>query len=269
MADKLVVIRSIVGATGDHYAFQCLTGRSHSQQPAGGWPSIGSVVSKLQGPADPAVPPFIGLAPAMGHMPWADPGQPGFLGIANAAFKPRQGAGMDDLVLKASRSIGSTIAGPCLTGLDRFRRDVDVSGTMAGMDAFKQQAFGVLTSSKLVNALDLSKEDPRVVRAIRPWRSEQPRRRRPEIDVAFPAWPGGWSKPAPGSSRCAFSRWDWHGQNFSAARQDMPLLDQGVSALVEDLYERGLDKTCRSSSGANSAARRRSTRTPAAITGRR
>src|SRR6266566_3915002 len=36
MMDKLVVIRSIVGATGDHYAFQCLTGRTHRQQPAGG-----------------------------------------------------------------------------------------------------------------------------------------------------------------------------------------------------------------------------------------
>ena len=38
MADKLAVIRSIVGATGDHYSFQCLTGRSHQRQPAGGWP---------------------------------------------------------------------------------------------------------------------------------------------------------------------------------------------------------------------------------------
>src|SRR5262245_25419575 len=51
MMDRLVVIRSIVGATGDHYSFQCLTGRSHKQQPQGGWPSIGAVLSKLNGPA--------------------------------------------------------------------------------------------------------------------------------------------------------------------------------------------------------------------------
>jgi uncharacterized protein (DUF1501 family) len=46
-------------------------------------------------------------------------------------------------------------------------------------------------------------------------------------------------------SRCvtlAFSRWDHHGDNFGALRQDLPLLDQGLSALIEDLHQRGLDK---------------------------
>ena len=46
-------------------------------------------------------------------------------------------------------------------------------------------------------------------------------------------------------ARCvtlAFSRWDHHGDNFGALRQDLPLLDQGVSALVADIYQRGLDK---------------------------
>ncbi len=38
----------------------------------------------------------------------------------------------------------------------------------------------------------------------------------------------------------AFSRWDWHDKTFDAGRQDMPMLDQGVSALVEDLHQRGL-----------------------------
>jgi len=46
-------------------------------------------------------------------------------------------------------------------------------------------------------------------------------------------------------SRCvtlAFSRWDHHGDNFGACRQDMPLLDQGLSALIDDLHSRGLEK---------------------------
>jgi uncharacterized protein (DUF1501 family) len=46
-------------------------------------------------------------------------------------------------------------------------------------------------------------------------------------------------------ARCvtlAFSRWDHHGDNFGALRQDLPLLDQGLSALIEDLHQRGLDK---------------------------
>src|SRR6266487_2681297 len=46
-------------------------------------------------------------------------------------------------------------------------------------------------------------------------------------------------------ARCvtlAFSRWDHHGDNFGALRQDLPLFDQGLSALVEDLHQRGLDQ---------------------------
>ena len=42
-----------------------------------------------------------------------------------------------------------------------------------------------------------------------------------------------------------YSRWDWHGgdgMNFVQAREDFPLLDSGLSALVTDLHERGLDK---------------------------
>ncbi|MEM7392343.1 MAG: DUF1501 domain-containing protein, partial [Verrucomicrobiota bacterium] len=37
-----------------------------------------------------------------------------------------------------------------------------------------------------------------------------------------------------------FSRWDWHGNNFKRAREDFPMLDQGVSALVQDLHDRDL-----------------------------
>src|SRR3982751_3661519 len=57
--DKTAIIRSIVGATGDHYAVQCLTGRSHVNPPPGGWPCMGSVMAKLEGAVDPAMPPFV------------------------------------------------------------------------------------------------------------------------------------------------------------------------------------------------------------------
>ncbi|HND51427.1 MAG TPA: DUF1501 domain-containing protein, partial [Pirellulaceae bacterium] len=39
-----------------------------------------------------------------------------------------------------------------------------------------------------------------------------------------------------------FSRWDHHGQNFQALRQDCPLLDRATTALIRDLHERGLDR---------------------------
>ena len=40
----------------------------------------------------------------------------------------------------------------------------------------------------------------------------------------------------------SFSFWDWHGKNFKNARENVPVLDQAVTALVEDLHQRGLDK---------------------------
>ena len=40
----------------------------------------------------------------------------------------------------------------------------------------------------------------------------------------------------------SFSRWDWHGGNFNRGREDFPMLDQGLTALVEDLHQRGMDK---------------------------
>src|SRR6187200_1044765 len=49
MMDRFAVIRSLVGSEGHHASFQCVTGRTQQAQPAGGWPSFGSIVSKLRG----------------------------------------------------------------------------------------------------------------------------------------------------------------------------------------------------------------------------
>src|SRR5204863_9091680 len=61
LMDKAVVIRSVVGNDGRHNLFQCNTGwTQESMQNLGGRPSLGAVISKLQGAIDPAVPPFVG-----------------------------------------------------------------------------------------------------------------------------------------------------------------------------------------------------------------
>lgn len=238
--DKLAIIRSMVGATDRHDAVQCLTGRLAIKPPPGGWPSMGAVLSKLQGAADPSVPPFIGLSPKMGHMEWADAGASGFLGVAHAPFKP-DGAGQSDMVLNGVTLDRLADRRALLTSFDRFRRDVDSSGSMAGLDAFNERAFGVLTSSRLVEALDLSKEDPRIRER---YGKGDPKNRDdggPKLMEHFLLA----RRLVEAGSRCvtlAFSRWDHHGKNFDALRQDLPLFDQGVSALVEDLHQRGLDK---------------------------
>ena len=240
LADKYTLIRSIVGASGGHDAVQCLTGRGRSNMPPGGWPSMGSTLSKLLGPVNKSVPPFVGLSPKMGHMPWADAGTPGFLGVAHSPFKP-SGAGQEDLVLNGVTLDRLADRRALLGSFDRFRRDVDTSGLMDGVDTFTQQAFGMLTSSQLLHALDLSKEDPRVVER---YGKGDPKNRDDGGQKLMEHFLMA-RRLIEAGSRCvtlAFSRWDHHGKNFDALRQDLPMLDQGVSALIEDLHQRGLDK---------------------------
>jgi hypothetical protein len=239
--DRLIPIRSIVGASGAHDAYECLTGhRRGRQQPPGGWPCLGSVVSKVYGPKHPSMPAFVGLSPKMGHMPWADAGDSGFLGVTHAPFKP-DGEGKGDMVLNGVTLDRLDDRKTLLTSFDRFRREADASGMMTGLDNFTEQAFGVLTSSRLMDALDIAKEDPKVRDR---YGKGDPRNRDdggPKLMEHFLMA----RRLVEAGTRCvtlAFSRWDHHGGNFNACRQDMPMLDQGLSALLDDLHERGMEK---------------------------
>ena len=238
--DRYTVIRSLVGSRAGHSSFQCFTGRAPQNQPPGGWPALGSIVSKLEGAVTPGVPPFVGLSHPTSHRPWGDPGPAGFLGTPFAPFRPN-GSGKTDLVLNGVTTERLGDRKSLLASFDRFRRQADSSGLMEGMDAFTQQAFGVLTSSQLANALDLGQEDPRVRdrygRGTTKATADGPPKHLDQFLMARRLVEAG--------ARCvtlAFSRWDWHGNNFGRARQDFPLLDQGLTALVEDLHRRGLDK---------------------------
>ncbi|MFM9963042.1 MAG: DUF1501 domain-containing protein [Planctomycetaceae bacterium] len=244
MTDKLAIIRSLVGSDGRHAAFQCQTGRRFANQIAGGWPSMGSNVSKLQGAVDPAVPPFVGLAPKMITSTWADPGQPGFLGPSHAPFLPNA-EGKKDMVLNGVDADRFGTRKSLLKSFDTLRRDVDASGMLKGMDKFTEQAFGILTSSKLAEAIDLEREAPKL--RDRYGRGSDK--------------PAGYGDAGPLNNdyfllarrlieagvrvvTLAYGRWDWHGMphgtNFSNAREHFPMLDTALSALIEDLERRDL-----------------------------
>lgn len=241
MMDKCTLIRSMADCEPSHDAFQCLTGRGVKQQPPGGWPSFGSVVSKLQGQLDPAMPGFVGLAPKMGHMEWARTGDPGFLGVANAPFQANRGGGTADMSLNGVTLDRLRDRQSLLKGFDDFRRDMDSSGLMSGIDVFNQQALGVLTSSKLLDALDLSKEDPRVAARYGKGVNENRDDGGPRLTEHFLAA----RRLVEAGARVvtlAFSRWDYHSDNFRQLREDLPLLDSALSALIMDLHERGMDK---------------------------
>ncbi len=242
MADKFSFVRSMVGCEGPHDLMMCLTGRpGRKNVPPGGWPSIGSALSKLKGQASSDCPPFVGLSPKCRHDEWGDPGQSGFLGPAHSAFTPFRGGGKEDIVLDGVSIERLRDRRALLSSFDQFRREVDQSGMMEGLDTFNEQAFGVLTSSALAEALDLSKEDPKLVdrygKGTETLQADGCWKRLDQFLMARRLVEAG--------ARCVtvgFSRWDWHSDNFGRGRQDFPLLDQGLSALVQDLHDRGLDK---------------------------
>jgi uncharacterized protein (DUF1501 family) len=123
-----------------------------------------------------------------------------------------------------------------LADLDSFRR---TSGSSS--DTFHDRAFDVLTSSKMVEALDVTKE---------------PERTRERYGRGSPRHQGDggpqWNDQLLMARRLveagarvvtlAYGFWDTHGQNFKSLRRQLPLFDTGISALVEDIYARGLDQ---------------------------
>lgn len=237
--DKLAPIRSVYGSpSGAHDSFICYTGRTVNNQPPGGWPSMGSTLSRLAGPADKAMPPFLGLAPKAGHPPYGSPGHPGYLGAAHSAFRT-SGPGKDDLTLNGVQPGRLDGRRSLQTGFDRFRRELDRSGLASGGDEFTGRAFDVLTSSKLADALNLEKESVKVRERYgkgdtRNYGDGAPR----NLEHFLLA-----RRLVEAGARCVtlnYGRWDFHSRNHSELLGHLPWFDQGLSALVEDLHERGM-----------------------------
>jgi hypothetical protein len=246
MMDKFAVIRSLVGSEGHHSAFQCVTGRTQQNQPGGGWPSFGSMVTKVQGAVDESVPPFVGLSPKMITSTWANPGQPGFLGKSYAPFTPNTD-GMANMALRGMTVDQFSERKVLMQKFDTLKRDLDATGALEGADESTRRALNILASTKIADALDLEKEDTRL---------------RDRYGRGDPK-PAGYGDAGPllndyflaarrlveAGARVvtlAYGRWDWHGKphgtTFENARHHFPMLDTGLTALVEDLHDRGLDK---------------------------
>lgn len=237
--DRLVVLRSIVGSDGRHDSHLCLTGHKIPNAPRGGWPEYGSVVSAIQGSTNDSIPSYVNLFPKMKHRPYNVKG-PGFLGAANSALLPQRET-RQDLVLNGVTPERLGKRGKLLDVVDTFRRRYDDERSVAGLDAYQTRALDILTSSRLARALDLSDEDPRVVDRYGYGTSKDQGDASPRLMGHFLMA----RRLVEAGVRCvsvSFSFWDWHGRNFRHARENFPDLDQGLSALIEDLHQRGLDK---------------------------
>jgi hypothetical protein len=263
MADNFTLIRSLIGFRDDHNTHWCTTGwESHPPMesspivagyPPGDWPSLGSVLSRKLGPRVPGVPPCVDLTPIDPDARFilrTPPGQPGYLGSAHAGFEVNSVDRRNILLNGVSlRRLADRRA--LLDSFDQFRRQVDHEGFRDGLDEFHRQAFEVLTSPRLAEALDLTREE-KSVRAKFGLNRSYPQEREGKtlldqflvarrvieagarcVTLAFSRWPFG--RMLRGDYN-----WDWHKDLFNEARGALPLFDLGLSALIEDLSERGM-----------------------------
>lgn len=230
--DRMAVVRSLTHDTSDHIAglHWIMTGFMSSNQGGSAQnerPSLGSVVAKMKGPNGSGVPPYVALPSSLfsggaylgpGFNPFTLDGDPtSDLRVRN--LTPPSGLTMERLEDRKG----------LLSRLDKINRRRDVSGTMEGFDKFTAQAYEMVTGPAARQAIDLSREDPRV--RDRYGRNQFGQscllaRRLVEAGVTFVT--------------VSDSNWDHHGQIFQILRQKLPVLDSGVASLVEDIYDRGL-----------------------------
>ena len=224
MGDRIALIRGMVGSVDEHSYSTAMTGWSqNSLKILGGRPAIGSVLSKLQGTSTPQGPSYVSL---MGSV------TPGFLGPVYSPFMP-DGAGRGNL--KLGRIDGERLKGrtELLQQLDGIRRDVDANGNMEAMDAFTQRAVDVVTSGRMAQALDLDKEKPEVLKKY--VGSGQRMNSNRNFLLA--------RKLVEAGVRCvalSWGGWDTHENNFKSLGNQLPALDQGLSALLDDLHDRSM-----------------------------
>jgi Protein of unknown function (DUF1501) len=245
IANKCTVVRSLAHTIPSHGPVTVFMTTGNRPTPAVQYPSIGSLVTRLM-PAAHGVPPFISFS----EMRNGTAGLAGYLGTAynpfivegvGAAPGCRGGAPAGSLQVRGiTLPTGFTLEQ--LENRDRLLQQFDQglaaidrnADLVEGLDAFHQQALEILRSNSTRNAFDLNRESVQ----LRARYGNNPfglgalaARRLVEAGVRF--------------TTVSLGGWDTHGQNFNALRTRLlPQLDQTLSALIEDLDDRGmLDNT--------------------------
>jgi hypothetical protein len=263
IADKFAFIRSLIGSAGAHDAFQCQSGFPASDlRSLGGRPALGSVIAKLRGSTRDPAPPFVDLM--QGRPLVRNSARPGFLGPTYNPFRPdiskmfarELEPGMKKEL--AARGDNQTIQLTMVDGLtpdrlnqrtrllaafDQVRRDLDASGAMDAMDQFTQQAASILTSGRFAEAMDLSKESPKVLARYTPPSPATKDRFYTSEDTTAARKLLLARRLVEAGVRCvsvSFSDFDTHANNFPRMKQLLPIVDHALHALVTDLDERSM-----------------------------
>ena len=217
ITDKYVAIRSVIGMLDDHSDFHTHTGFGRRDLAnAGGRPSLGSVVSRLQGPGFGGAPAFVSY----------NGSYTGYIGPVHKPYRPEGGdlklvGGMTEDRLSNRTNL--------LTSLDTIRRDLDSSHQMEALDSYTQRAVSVVTSGKVADALDVKKEDESVRNAYGR-EGEMFLRARRLVEAGVRVVTFNWGG------------WDTHGQNFVTLKKQLPRLDIAMTNLINDLHARGMER---------------------------
>ena len=261
MADKYTLVRSLHHNRNEHSGGtnRFLTGYSSvaANLADSEFPELGSVVAKHLDDPQSDLPLFVANTKFYG-------GGSAYLGRAHAPYMPSpnpissSGANqydpipiyetdktVDNLAITADGILTLNRRRGLLEALDKLPRNLDSSGLMAATDAFNERALAILASNRTRDAFDLSRESEatRERYGDTHWgKSLLTCRRLVEAGVRFVQCQAGFRlKPETGRT----SNWDDHSVNshiFNSYREKMPHFDQSVSALVEDLYDRGLNE---------------------------
>jgi uncharacterized protein (DUF1501 family) len=249
MADKFAIIRSLHHEMSAHNdgSIEVLTGKTPripdpTSQARSEHPDFGMIASHVRGPRTNGMPQYVGVqrAPFMT--------MPGYLGVAHKAFETGDPSKSDfapkNFTLATGLENGRLDDRRFLVGqFDRFRRDLDLNNSLEGIDAFRAAAFQLLTSRAVADAFDIRQEDPKLRERYGRHRWGQScllARRLAEAGVAVI----NVDATAPNDTTKHFS-WDDHASAFHldyAQKERLPQMDQALTALVQDLHDRGLER---------------------------
>jgi hypothetical protein len=245
IADKLAVIRSFHHKYGVHDDAQHLVQTGYPQlnarQNGQRHPCQGSVASQLRGSTDRQMPSYVCI-------PEDYRSHAGFYQAASflsARHNALNSGGIPDLgnyrppefVLPAEVSAGRfEDRRQLLRSLDEMKRNLDASTAINDLDDVHQQALELVTGSKAREAFDLSAEPARLKDKYgkHAWgQYALLARRLVEAGVTFVTI-NLYEKDV--------DWWDDHYEIEKKLRARLPIYDQMMSALIEDLNDRGLSR---------------------------
>ncbi|MBV6498684.1 MAG: hypothetical protein CJBNEKGG_00912 [Prosthecobacter sp.] len=249
IADKFTVLRSMFQTAGGHPAgtMQMLSGDTDTRdKPAPrlpDWMSVAHYLRSKEGRRANALPNYASIQPINGAYCG-----PAYLGDAFAAFSVTEDPNrpqfqVPDIGLNdeaEARRLSDRIA--LRRSLDRMERAFDRQHELEALDEFEAQAATLLTSPEARDAFDLGREDARTRdRYGRNRWGQQLLLARRLVESGVEIITSSLHGPLCGRTQV----WDDHAVDhhiFEALRFRMGWYDQAVSALIEDIHARGLDK---------------------------